>query len=67
MGFLTDSIREHFQNMQPGEIINIWKAKKPLIILWAGKEYIDEGARDIEFNKDYSEIKKLQPWPNFQP
>lgn len=48
--------------MQPGETIQINKAKVPTALVFAGKQYIDEENTDIEFSNDYKQIKKLAPW-----
>jgi hypothetical protein len=60
---LTQPILKYFQNMPPGETIDIWKAKRPVSLIWAGREYIRQGGQ-IEFNEDYTIIKKLPIWEN---
>jgi hypothetical protein len=62
MECLTKQIQEYFQSMQPGERITVAKAKDPAALISATKEYIDAGNPDIEFNNDYTQIKKLHIW-----
>jgi hypothetical protein len=62
MHHLTPTIRTYFQTMQPGERITVAKAKDPAALISATKEYIDAGNPDIEFNNDYTQIKKLHIW-----
>jgi hypothetical protein len=59
---LTDAIITYFQTMQPYDTIQVAKAKDPVRLVEATKKYIDQGNADIEFNNDYSIIKKLQIW-----
>jgi hypothetical protein len=48
--------------MQPDQTIQVSNAKDPAGLIEATKEYIEEGNPEIEFNNDYSIIKKLQIW-----
>jgi hypothetical protein len=62
MTHLTPAISQYFQTMQPYDTIQVAKAKDPAKLVEATKEYIDAGNTDIEFNSDYSQIKKLHTW-----
>jgi hypothetical protein len=57
---IPQPILTHFQNMKPGDVINVWAARAPLQLIWAGKEYIEAGNNDIEFSNDYERIIKLE-------
>lgn len=58
---MFETIIKYFDQMQPGEIITIAKAKDSAALLEAGKAYIDARG-DLEFSNDYSIIKKLEPF-----
>lgn len=64
--FLTPTHTQYFDKMKAGEVIDVWKARYPLHLIWAAREYIEQHTElsngQLEFNNDYTEIKKLQPW-----
>lgn len=62
MQHLTQPIRTYFDKMQPGDTVTVSKAKDPPGLVEAAKEYIDECNPDLEFNNDYTIIKKLNKW-----
>lgn len=59
---MNKSIKEYFDQMQPGDTIIISKAKDPAKLVEAGKAYIDARG-DLEFSNDWTIIKKLEPYP----
>jgi hypothetical protein len=62
MTHLTPAIKTYFETMQPYDTIEVAKARNPTSLINATKEYIYAGNPDIEFNNDYTTIKKLPIW-----
>ncbi|WP_114937547.1 hypothetical protein [Mucilaginibacter endophyticus] len=61
MQVLTPKIKTYFTNMVPGEVIQVWEQRYPVILILAAKEFIDEGGQ-LEFSSDYEQLKKLPNW-----
>jgi hypothetical protein len=61
MQTLTPKIKSYFTSMQPGEVIQVWEQRYPLILILAAKEFIDQGGQ-LEFSNDYEQLKKLPDW-----
>lgn len=56
-------IQTYFDNMQPGDKIQVAKAKDPASLIQAAKEYLDSGG-NIQIGTNYETITKVIPWPN---
>jgi len=59
---MTKTQKAYFDNMRPGQTLSIDKVKNPDVMVRSAKEYIDEFGT-LEFNADYSVVKKLRPMP----
>lgn len=57
-------ILDYLNAMVPGATLDVAKAKDPGVFIQACKDYIDEGGQ-LQFDDDYSCVKKLHPIPNF--
>jgi hypothetical protein len=59
---VQSTIKDYFDNMQPGQKIEVMKAKQPEALISAAKEYIDAGG-NIQIGAEYQTITKVIPWP----
>lgn len=59
---MTTQQLNYFNNMQPGEIFQVTKAKDWMGFIAAAKEYIDQTGL-LEFDAEYTQVTKLHPFP----
>jgi hypothetical protein len=59
---IPSPILDYFDNMQPGQKIEVMKAKQPEVLISAAKEYIEQGG-NIQIGAEYQTITKVIPWP----
>lgn len=59
---MTPSQLNHFNNMLPGQTLNVSQVKDPAGLIQSAKEYIDKFGT-LELNHDHTQVTKLHPIP----
>jgi len=63
---MDPKIKSYFDNLKPGSIIKLDKAKDPEAFRESAFDYIDLFEHSIGFVQDYSAIKKYDPIPSIK-